>query len=85
MKSTTKLVLDAVDQVAERAPEHQRQAPLERPLLGRELAVERDDEGDGEDRDAEEERAADALGLVLEQAEGAARVPREQRSEGGRG
>ena len=81
MKSTTCRYWMRSIRLPSAPPEHERQAPLERPLLGRELAVERDDEGDGQDRDAEEEGAADALGLVLEQAPGAARVPREREAQ----
>ena len=71
------VVLDAVDQVAERAAEHEREAPPERPLPRRELAVERDDEQDRDHRDGQEERAPDRLGLVLEQAPRAALVARD--------
>ena len=74
-------VADAVEHVAERAAEDERQAPLQRVLPRLEAPIERDDERDRRDRDEQEERPADVLALPLEQTPRAALVLREDEHE----
>ena len=67
-------VADAVEHVAERAAEHERQTPLERALARLQAAVERHDERDRRDRHEQEERPAHVLARRLEQTPRAAAV-----------
>jgi hypothetical protein len=74
-------VADAIHEVAERAAEDERKAPLEGALVRREAAVERHDERDRERRDQEKERATHVLRRVLQEAPRAAAVFREHEVE----
>src|SRR5262245_30423169 len=51
-------VADAIDEIAERAAEHERKTPLERELVRRKTPVKREDERDGDRRDEKKERPA---------------------------
>src|SRR5207253_3428702 len=67
-------VADAIEHVAERAAEDERQTPLQCVLLRLEAPIQRDDEEDRRDRDEEEERTANVLALALEETPRAALV-----------
>src|SRR6202140_2702315 len=67
---------EPVDAVAERAAGQERERDLEVALRGVEVAVGREEEDDGRDRDQVEERDAKFFGLVREQAPGGAAVLR---------
>ena len=67
-------VADTVEDVAERAAEDERQAPLERALARLQAAIERHDERDRGDRNEKEERPPHVLARPLEKPPRAATV-----------
>jgi hypothetical protein len=74
-------VPDAIDQVAQGAAEHEREAPAEGDLRGVQTPVQRHDEDDREHAHDHEERLADLLVGALEQPPRPAPVSREHEAE----